>query len=121
MKKFSEIQTRPSRALQVWQILISAAMNRQTHTYKSLSNLMFGHNATGVLGPMLGYVADYCNKYSLPPLTVIVVNSKTGLPGEEIPVNESLNEQRERVYSFDWYDIYPPSEEELEQVKVKTT
>ncbi|RRN01677.1 hypothetical protein EIM44_09140 [Bibersteinia trehalosi] len=113
MKKFSEIKTRTARALQAWQILVSAAMNRQTHTYKSLSNLMFGHDATGVLGSTLGHIASFCNANDLPPLTAIVVNSKTGLPGDEIPVSGDLNAIREKVYSFDWYDVYPPSEDEL--------
>ena len=90
IKKFSEVKTHPSRALQAWQILVSSAMNRQTQTYKIVID---------------SYVWKYCFRYSwtniriyctllyqnnLPPLTVIVVNSKTGLPGDEIPVSEDL-------------------------------
>ena len=97
IKKFSEVKTHPSRALQAWQILVSSAMNRQTQTYKQLSTHMFG------------------NQNNLPPLTVIVVNSKTGLPGDEIPVSEDLNALREKVYDFDWFDIYPPTEEDLKK------
>jgi hypothetical protein len=53
----------------------------------------------------------------LPPLNCIVVNKKTGLPGDEIPIDDGvdLNVERERVYRFDWFDIYPPSEKELRQ------
>ena len=40
IKKFSEVKTHPSRALQAWQILVSSAMNRQTQTYKSLVTLV---------------------------------------------------------------------------------
>ena len=100
--------------MQAWQILIAKAMDRQTITYDQLSQLMYGKAAAGVLGNILGHVANYCNNNDLPPLTVIVVNSVTGLPGESIPVDPSeLNAKREAVYGFDWYDIYPPSENEL--------
>lgn len=117
MRLFSEEKTRSGRALQAWQILVAAAMNRQTHTYKSLSNLMFRKDATGIMGPILGYIAHYCNENKLPPLTIIVVNSKTGLPGAEIPVpKEHLNTLREEVYEFDWFNVYPPTEEEFHQV-----
>ena len=43
------------------------------------------------------------------------MNSETGLPGEEIPVSKDLNFLREKVYNFDWYDIYPPSEQDLQE------
>ena len=115
VRRFNPNSTQAGRALQAWQILISAAMSRQTHTYKSLSILMFGHQATGVLGGILGNIAFYCNENELPPLTALVVNSETGLPGEEIPVSKDLNSLREKVYNFDWYDIYPPSEQDLKE------
>ena len=90
-------------------------MNRQTQTYKSLSVLMYGKTAAGVLAQILGHIAAYCNENELPPLTTLVVNEKTGLPGEEIPVDEDLNSLRETVYKFDWYDLYPPTPEELKE------
>ena len=116
VRKFNPTSTQAGRAVQAWQILISAAMNRQTHTYKSLSKFMFQHQATGVLAGILGHIAFYCNENELPPLTVLVVNSETGLPGEEIPVSKDLNSLRETVYNFDWYNIYPPTEQELKDV-----
>ncbi|OOS00553.1 hypothetical protein B0187_01205 [Haemophilus paracuniculus] len=118
MKKFSEIQTNKqlSRALQIWQILVGIAMNRQTITYQKLSNLMFHKNAMGVLGPMLEPVSRFCNENGLPPLTAIVVNAETGLSGDGIPTEQNLNEAKEQVFKFDWYDIFPPTIEELEQV-----
>lgn len=118
MKKFSENQTRMGRALQIWQILVGLAMHRQTITYRELSNLMFHKNAMGVLGPMLEPVARFCNENDLPPLTVIVVNAETGLAGEGIPIEQNLNEAKEQVFKFDWYDIFPPTIEELEQIMV---
>lgn len=112
IQHFNPTSTHPRRAVQAWQILISAAMNRQTHTYTSLSILMYKKPAQGVLSSILGHIAFYCNQNDLPPLTVLVVN-ESGLPGSDIPVSEDLNSLREAVYKYDWYDLYPPSEEEL--------
>ena len=114
VNRFNPHTSHAARAIQVWQILVAKAMNRQTITYEQLSTLMYGKSAAGVLGNILGHVANYCNDNDLPPLTVIVVNSVTGLPGELIPVQSfELNAKREAVYNCDWYDIYPPSEHEL--------
>lgn len=55
---------------------------------------------------------DYCQQNQLPPLTVIVVNQKTGLPGEGL-TDVELNADREAVFNYDWFNLYPPSPEEL--------
>ena len=39
-KRFDEIRTAPYRALQIWLILVAAAHNRQTLTYKLLAEKM---------------------------------------------------------------------------------
>ena len=110
--RFNPSSEQSARALQAYQILISSAMNRQTHTYKSLSELMYRKPAQGVLADILGHIAYYCNDNDLPPLTVLVVNEKTGLPGSGIPIDEGLNATRERVFKCDWYDLYPPTVQE---------
>lgn len=119
MKTFSQQATHPARALQAWQILISTAKNRQIYTYKKLSELMYGRAAQGVIASILGHIAYFCNEYGLPPLTALVVNEKTGLPGEGIPTDKDLNAIREEIYAFDWYDVYPPSESELKEIYEK--
>lgn len=116
MKTFNPSSSHPARALQAWQILISTAMNRQIHSYKSLSELMYGKSAQGVIAPILGHIADFCNKEGLPPLTTLVVNESTGLPGDGIPVDGDLVAKREKVYAYDWYNIYPPTEEKLKEI-----
>ena len=115
IKRFSEdqdIRHHPQRAVQAWQILAGAAMNRQTFTYKSLSQLMYGRTAAGVLDEILGHIAFYCNDSGLPPLTAIVVNSETGMPGHGIPA-ENVPSEREEVFNFNWFDVYPPNSEIL--------
>lgn len=113
MRRFNPKSTHPVRAVQCWQILVGKAMSRQTITYKDLSLLMYQRPAAGVLNEILGHVAFYCIDNHLPPLTVNVVNSD-GVPGQGIPVDlATACKERERVYGFDWYDIYPPSETDL--------
>ena len=43
------------------------------------------------------------------------MGKRRGVPGEEIPIDPAtIDQRREEVYDFDgWYDVYPPSEEEL--------
>jgi len=119
MKWFNPSSKHPARAVQAWQILVGAAMNRQTITYQKLGLYMYGRKAEGVLDQILGHIASYCNDNNLPPLTSIVVNKRRGKPGKAIPVNfRKLDKERERVYAEDWYDIYPPSAEELHEAYI---
>ena len=114
MGTFNPSASHPARAVQAWQILVGMAHNRQTITYEGLSELMYGKSAAGVLAQILGHVAFYCEDNNLPPLTAIVVKKDSGAPGAEIPVQrQSIDEQREKVYQHDWFDVYPPSESEF--------
>jgi hypothetical protein len=116
MTTFNPSSRHPDRAVQAWLILVSAAKNRQTLTYEGLSLLMYRRKAQGVLDKILGHVAFYCIDQELPPLTSIVVGKKRGTPGADIPIDlEQRDSERERVYAADWYDIYPPSAEELRE------
>ncbi|GHT91140.1 hypothetical protein AGMMS49545_06410 [Betaproteobacteria bacterium] len=114
MNRFNPSSNHPLRAVQAWQILVGAAMNRQTLTYLRLSELMYDKPAQGVLDHILGHIAFFCKDNGLPILTCIVVNQETGLPGQDIPMShDQLNAERERVYIEHWYDIQPPSAEAL--------
>jgi len=114
MKKFNPSSKHPARAVQAWQILVSAAMNRQTLTYQKLAMYMYGRKAEGVLDQILGHIAYYCIDNKLPPLTSIVVGKGRGTPGHDIPINfRKRDEEREKVYAEEWYNVYPPSAEEL--------
>jgi hypothetical protein len=111
MKNFNPTSENPVRAVQAWQILVGKAMNRQTVTYEDLSELMYGKKAAGVLAGVLGHIAFYCEDNNIPPLTTLVVGKWPGRPGDRIPVAPAkIDEERERVYRYNWYDLYPPSE-----------
>ena len=114
MQNFNPTSSRPARAVQAWQILVSKAMNRQTLTYEQLSILMFRRRAAGVLDATVGHIAFYCIGHELPPLTSIVVGKHRGRPGTDIPIDlSSLDADREKVHGFDWFGIRPPSDDEL--------
>ena len=114
MTKFNPTSTHPMRALQAWQILIGAAMNRQTLTYLGLSRKMYGKDAQGVLDKILGHVAFFCIDNELPALTAVVVGKGRGTPGQDIPADRTkMDEIREAVYDTDWYDVFPPTAESL--------
>jgi hypothetical protein len=115
MNRFNPSSSQAARAVQAWQILVGKAMNRQTITYEDLSCFMYNKKAQGVLSKTLGHIAFYCNDNKLPGLTSIVVGKWRGTPGCEIPVDRTrIDALREKVYKYNWYNIYPPSEEELE-------
>ena len=113
-KTFDSIRTREARAMQLWQILIGLAHNRQTITYKQLSALLH-YRGAGVFAQLLDPIMMYCKKNDLPPLTVLVVNEATGMPGTGLCTIQDLNEDREKVFRHDWYGIYPPSEQEFRE------
>lgn len=115
MQRFDEIRTDISRALQIWPILIGAAHNRQTVTYKILAHIL-GFGGPGVLGRMLGYIMFYCIQNHLPPLTILVVNQETGVPGDGL-IDGDLHELREQVFGYPWYGLYPPTENEFEHAR----
>lgn len=113
-KTFNPSSPHPDRAIQAWQILVGKAMSRQTVTYLRLSQLMYKKNASGVLDKILGHIAFYCIDNKLPALTSIVVGKGRGTPGTDIPLDMSqLDALREKVYEYDWFNIYPPEKEQL--------
>jgi hypothetical protein len=98
--------TRPVRAMQVWQILIATAHNRQILTYKQLSKLL-GFQGAGVLAQILGLIMEYCKTNKLPPLTCLVVAEKTGVPGTGLSTLTNLPVDREQVFTHNWYGRFP--------------
>ena len=73
-----------------------------------------GYSGAGVLAGTLGHIAFFCNQNRLPPLTSLVVNEKTGLPGEGIPVEEAPS-KREAVFNYPWFGLVPPTPDQLSE------
>lgn len=106
--------TRFQRALQLWSLLVCAARDRRTYTYAELASAL-GMGGAGVMAQFLGPVMYYCREQQLPPLTVLVVNQDTGLPGSGLTTLESVNLDRERVFARDWFQMEPPETRDFEE------
>jgi hypothetical protein len=110
--------TKLQRALQVWQVLISAAHNRQVLTYKIISALIgVGMHGSGAIamGPYLAVLMRYCKSHKLPPITALVVQKGSGRPGSGLTTLSNYPDRdREMVFAYDWFKLKP-----LEAVDLK--
>jgi hypothetical protein len=100
------------RAIQIYQILIGAAHNRQVLTYPLLSK-MIGVPARG-LANHLDHLMRHCERAGLPPLTILAVQKNSGKPGKGFTTFEDLHRDRERVFAHDWYRMKPLTVTDLE-------
>lgn len=121
VKRFSDKSGshRHARVIQAWLILIGRARNREPITYTALSELMLGKRAPRSRAMRLGQLYTYCKQRELPLLPVIVVTIKSNStkPADLAPYDsDTLDAERERVYDFNWFDLHPPTETELNQL-----
>ena len=104
---------RSERAMQVWPILVAAAHNRQTLTYGHVAEHLEFEGA-GVLAQILDRIMRFCKTKNLPPLTCLVVNQDTGLPGSGLSTVLDLPRDREAVYQKNWFALPPPQVNDFE-------
>ena len=106
--------TRSERACQIWGILAWAARNRQSLTYANLSKLI-GVPPAG-LGKLLEPIQSYCILNKLPPLTILVVQVSTGMPGSGFTAASASEYAKAhmKVFRFDWLEYGNPGPEALE-------
>ncbi|NMH67198.1 hypothetical protein [Shewanella salipaludis] len=107
--------TRSERASQIWAVLALAAKNRQSLTYGILSKLT-GVPAAG-LGQLLEPIQSYCIFHKLPPLTILIVQQESGLPGSGFTGAQATEYAKDqmRVFNFDWLEHGNPQPEKLEE------
>ncbi|CAM4197217.1 hypothetical protein [Deinococcus marmoris] len=102
------------RAAQAWAVLAWAARHRQTITYQQLGQCtgMF----SGGLGKVLDPIQEYCRARNLPPLTVLVVQKDTGLPGHGFSTGQAVQvaTDQSKVFAFDWLAHGNPQEKGLQ-------
>src|SRR5690349_21563097 len=115
----AEEMNRPARAMQVWQILVAVAHERRTLTYGDVADLL-GFEGAGVLAQILGLIMIYCKDNGLPPLTILVVNQQTGIPGEGLTTVQDLPRDREAVYRERWYRRFPVQISDFEAIANRT-
>ncbi len=110
---------RSERSCQIWSVLALAARNRQSLTYGMLSRLI-GVPAAG-LGKLLEPIQSYCILKELPPLTLLVVQKKTGLPGSGFVGAKAADYARDQmqIFEYDWLKYGNPQPEKFEQAVVE--
>ena len=101
------------RARLVWQALVACAAERKTLTYGLLADMLETH-PRALIGP-LEFVMQYCSGRGLPPLTVLVVNQETGIPGSGLTTVEDLAKDREKVFGVNWRVLLPPTEDDFKE------
>ncbi len=105
--------TTHERAAQIWPVLVLAAHNRQILTYCILKKLA-GMAAVG-LGQCLEPIQSYCLIHELPPITILVVSEKTGMPGVRFIAAKDIPKAQQEVFTYDWFSRAAPSSLEFEK------
>jgi putative restriction endonuclease len=97
------------RAYRAWPILVDTAVDgARTLTYGELADKLWIHHRA--IRYILGVIQNYCLEHELPPLTILVVNAKTGTVGEGFIAwdHEDLERGRTEVADFAWGAIENP-------------
>ena len=101
------------RAAQIWSVLALAGHNRQVLTYDMVAKL------TGIarvgLGQCLEPIQSFCLVHDLPPLTVLVVSEKTGMPGVGFIAAQDVPRAQQSAFTVDWVSSRCPAPEEFEK------
>lgn len=95
----------------MWSLLCLAATHNQLVTYDTVAKLT-GMMTAGI-GDILAPIQQYCEERQLPPLTVLVVNKQTGLPGVGFIATEQIPEAFQRVFGHDWLAEKAPTAEDF--------
>lgn len=96
------------RAYIAWNVLTECARKNEPITYGELAkHIKIHHRAVRFV---LGVVQDFCMSTELPPLTIIVLNKETGLPGDGFIAYdiENAKDGIEKVYKFNWSKLENP-------------
>ncbi|MCF7992863.1 MAG: hypothetical protein K9M02_20680 [Thiohalocapsa sp.] len=106
--------TRSERAAQIWATPAWAAGNRQVLTPGHVAKLI--GCPTAALGSWLEPIQSHCLLRGLPPLTVIVLQQKTGLPGSGFTgaAATDLAQEQMAVLDFDWLEHGIPGADALD-------
>lgn len=103
------------RSAQIWAVLAWAAKHRQNITYSQLAQVTGAF--TGGLGSWLEPIQSYCIINKLPPLTILVVQQESGMPGSGFTgaLATDLATAQARVFEYNWLEHGNPGAEILEQ------
>jgi hypothetical protein len=102
------------RSCQIWAVLAWAARSRQNITYSQLAQVTGCF--TGGLGGWLEHIQSYCILNELPPLTVLVVQQESGMPGSGFTGASAgdLARAQAQVFAFNWLEHGNPGAKKLD-------
>lgn len=111
--------TRSERASQIWAVLALAAAHRQTLTYSQVADATGAFR--GGIGQLLEPIQSFCIENRLPPLTILVVQRESGLPGSGFTgaTADELASAQARVFAFDWLQHGNPGAAKLEEAVIR--
>lgn len=66
------------------------------------------------MGQFLEPIMRLCKDRGWPPLTVLVVNQESGLPGDGLTTLQNVNSDREDVFRFNWFGHVPPESKDFQ-------
>jgi hypothetical protein len=106
--------TESAWGLRAYLILIGCAADRQTVTYDNLARRI-KRGGPNLLAKPLGLITRWCQQHSLPALASLVVEQATGLPAPSFAAvsRDEIPREQERVWTCDWFAIFPPTIEEF--------
>lgn len=95
-------------AAHIWPILVGLASTRETVTYGKLGDALGVHRRA--LRYPLGEIQAFCIKHQLPPMTSLVVNKRSQVPGNGFYgcALSQLAPEQERVWSYPWVKVTNP-------------
>ena len=103
--------TREERAQQLWSLLVLAARNRQVLTYEIVAQ------ACGVPAPSIGDflrpIQQLCVDSNWPPLTSIIVQKESGIPGTGFIGASDVPRAQMSVFAKNWLEEDAPSAQQL--------
>ena len=104
--------THKERAVQIWPLLVWVAKSQQLITYGDIAK-MAGMLPVAVSHP-LGFIKEYCEKKGYPPLTAVVVNSETGVPGVGLGLSpEKSCKALRRVFKYSYIKKGAPDKKDF--------
>lgn len=107
------MMTRFDQTARIWPLLVFAAQNRRVLTYEMLGRLI-GESPSD-LGRMLEPIQSFCVLEGLPPLTSLVVDARTGLPGEGYIGADDVPQAQAETFLFDWLAYPVPRREDFRE------
>ncbi len=115
--KMKENVNQEQRAFLTWTILANCAQKNEPITYGELGRQLNVHHRP--IRFILAIIQDFCMNNALPPLTILVLNKNTGMPGIGFIAYDIENSQDgiNKVYAFNWAALQNP----FEYAKVGTT